>query len=148
MELDEIIREWAEDAKIDPLQPGLASIRTASIHAKWLGYLSEERRKLKRMRLALTQHKNVLRSYYKGEMDKDQLANLKREPFRKKLLKADVDQEVDADPDVINTQVKIIDQDEKVEALQEIMKQLTARQFQISKFIKWRALAGGDSYAK
>lgn len=146
MELDDIFREWAEDAHINPIEPGLASLYIASLHAKWLERLANERRTAKRYRLALVQLKNMLRSYYRGELDKDQLANLQREPYRKKLLKGDVEQEIDADQDVIKTNMKIIDQEEKVEALSEIMKQLSSRQFQISNHIKWHQLVGGGGH--
>lgn len=143
MELEQIFEEWAVDAVIDPLEPGLASIRVGILHSKWIKRLAEERIKLKNMREALVQLKKLLKAYYRGELVPEDLTKLRREPFRKRLLKGDVQEEVDQDDDVIRARLKIGEQEEKVAALDEILKNLSRREFQINNHIKWRALVGG-----
>lgn len=143
MELDQIFQEWSVDAVIDPLEPGLASIRVGVLHSKWLTRLAEERMSLKRLRAAEVELRSLLKSYYRCELTKEDLDKLKREPYRKKLLKGDVEDEVNADKLVIQARLKIGEQEEKVSALEEILKNLSRREFQVSNHIKWRALVGG-----
>lgn len=145
MKLEEIHEHWTRDAKINHLDLSNESLNTAKLHAKYLQILSMERMKLKKLR----QDKNELTlakiEYFQGKLDMEDLKNRGWEPFRLKLLKQDVPAYLDADQDMIRLILQIGMQEEKVDTLESIMKNLSNRGFQIKNYIDWKKFENGLS---
>jgi hypothetical protein len=65
------------------------------------------------------------------------------EPFQYKLLKADVQEYIDADDNVIESKKLLALQEEKVNYLESIVKSLTTRGYLIKNAIDWKKFTEG-----
>jgi hypothetical protein len=65
------------------------------------------------------------------------------EPFQLKLLKADVQEYIDADDNVIESKKLLALQEEKVNYLESIVKSLTTRGYLIKNAIDWKKFTEG-----
>lgn len=143
MKLEQIIDSWREDTKLDDLNLDLESIKIPNLHGKYISILSDERI---RLRSLLTQRKiltNKLRTYYSGACTQEELESLQRDQFLGKVLKTDLQLNVETDELMIELEAKISAQEVKVLALEEIMKSINNRGFQIKNAIDWRRLTVG-----
>ena len=77
-------------------------------------------------------------------MDETELEAYDWEPFQYKLLKADVQEYIDADDDIIESKKKISLQEEKVDYLESIVKSLATRGYLIKNAIDWKRFTEGN----
>jgi len=143
MKLDDIIHSWKEDTKIDDLNLDVESTKIPNLHSKYISILSDERIKL---RSFLSQKKSLtakLKSYYSGAATQEELGALQREQFLGKVLKNELPLNIETDELMISLEAKISAQEVKVLALEEIMKSINNRGFQIKNAIDWRRLTVG-----
>lgn len=141
MKLSEIIEEWKHDAKIDNVELDRESLHIPNLHAKYLAILSEHRMKLKGLYLKRRNKYTVLTDYYRGNLNtQEDLEKLGREPWSLKLLKQDVHNYVESDNDIMTIDMKIDLEKEIVTVLEEILRAINNRGFQLSTAVKWRSL--------
>jgi hypothetical protein len=76
-------------------------------------------------------------------MTVDELEAADWEPFQLKLLKADVQEYIDADDNVIESKKLLALQEEKVNYLESIVKSLTTRGYLIKNAIDWKRFTEG-----
>jgi hypothetical protein len=76
-------------------------------------------------------------------MDKSELDSRGWEPFALKLLKQDLPIYLDADRDLININLQIGMQEEKVEVLDSILKTIANRGYAIKNYIDWKKFENG-----
>ena len=144
MNLDNIIDSWKTDTKLDDLNLDAESIKVSSLHAKYLGFLSEERILLRKLSIDRRNLVKKLIEYYRGDLNNpEDLKEIGREPYAKKVMKNEVMSYVEADSDLIKIDARIEIQQEKVDTLLEIMKSINSRGFQIKNVIEWRRLTFG-----
>ena len=80
-------------------------------------------------------------SAYEGNLNtQEDLEKLGREPWSLKLLKQDVHNYVESDNDIMTIDMKIDLEKEIVTVLEEILKAINNRGFQLSTAVKWRSL--------
>jgi hypothetical protein len=84
------------------------------------------------------------RDYYSGRMTKEELEAADWEPFQYKLLKADVQEYIDADENVIESKKLLALQEEKVDYLESIVKGLSTRGYLIKNAIDWKRFTEGN----
>lgn len=142
MKIEEVISQWADDAKIDDLELDASAMSGPVLHAKYLKLLSQQRMKYRSFMIKKKDLERRLREYYKGDLNTlpEELAVLKKEPWRRKVLKQDIDSYVESDPLFVELTVKIAYVDEFVKVLEEILKGINNRGFQIKNAIEWRKL--------
>ena len=87
--------------------------------------------------------KRELSEYYLGELDKDELEEIGREQFYKKLLKNEIETYIESDDEFIETNLKIALQEEKVNYIEAILKSINNRGFQIKNAIDWLRFTNG-----
>ena len=148
MKIDDIIEEWKKDSVIDSVELDRESMHIPNLHAKYLAVLSSARRKRKGFIYKKRILERDLKEYYKGDLNNpEDLTRIKRDPWERKLLKQDVDSYVEADNEIIELDGKIDMQSEIIYVLEEIIKAINNRGFQISTAVKWRALTqfSGDA---
>ena len=75
--------------------------------------------------------------YYTGKMSEEQLRFHGWEPFDLTILKTDVDRFIDADNDIIKLGAKIILQEEVVNYLENVVKIISNRQWNIRAALDW-----------
>lgn len=142
--IDEILEMWEADSGIDDNHLGEASTTTPKLHAKYVRMLVEAKLRLSKLNLEYNNlRKNKFR-YYRGEMSRDELKELQWEQWQfAKPLKAEMDEFLKGDEDLSKIQVRIEYIETMVYALESIMSQIKARDFQLSNGIKWKAFLAG-----
>jgi hypothetical protein len=81
--------------------------------------------------------------YYNGKLSQEELDELKWEPFMKRLMKNEIDMYLESDKDVIEINMRIFNQKEKLDFIEEIIKNLNQRNFQIKNAIEWKKFTQG-----
>ena len=143
MDIDDIIGEWADDAKIDKAEPGKSAINIALLHQKYHKFLSTERLKMFKLESDLKELKLEKFEFFTDGPTEEQIAKGWRLPPKGRLLKNDAREYVDADPDVISLQLKIAYHREKVDLLESIIKTLMTMNWNIRNYIEWEKFKAG-----
>ena len=143
MNIENMMEIWSEDVKMDNLDLDTESLKIPNLHAKWLNILTKERQKLRRLTVKKQQLAKTLGEYYRGEMSEQELKDLGREPYLKTVLKADIHSYVDTDSDMIKLNLRASYQQEVVDVVEEIMKAVNGRQWNIRNAIEWRKFSNG-----
>jgi hypothetical protein len=141
MIIDEIVEMWIADSKIDDVELDTESLKIPSLHAKYLKILYQQKLKLKSLIIKKKTLNRVLSEYYKGDLNHpEDLKELNREPWQRTVLKQDLPSYIDSDDDMIKLLTKISYQEEVVSLLEDIIKNINNRGFQIKNGIDWRKL--------
>tara|TARA_A100001515_G_scaffold134879_1_gene125387 strand:- start:154 stop:588 length:435 start_codon:yes stop_codon:yes gene_type:complete len=144
MKLETIYEHWSSDSKIDRTELGNESIKIPQLHAKYFKFYSEERLRLKQYE---SEYKILYKrkfEYYMGTMDEGEQKNLGWEPQLLKILRTDLPTYIDADQDIINLNLKISMQKEKIDVLDNIIRTINNRGFQIKNVIDWEKFKTGQ----
>ena len=143
MKLEEIIELWKEDAKLDDLNLDMEVKRIPSMHAKYLDYLSTSRIAFRELSIKKKITQKKLYTYYEGTCNELELADLKREQYQKRIIKSELSSYVEQDQLILEIDYKLGLLQEKIDVLNEIIKSLNNRSFQIKNIIDFRKLMAG-----
>ncbi len=143
MTLDQLMEEWKKDAPVDSTELAIASLKIPELHSKYLKIYFEERRKLKGLEFQSKELFLKKYEYYNGRMSEEELQQLGWEPFMKRLMKNEIDMYIDSDKEIIEKNMRIVMQKEKLDFLEEVIKNLNQRNFQIKNAIEWRKFTQG-----
>lgn len=144
MKLEDIYENWAEDSKIKPTELHTESLRTPQLHSKYIQFFNNERKLLKKLRIDLKSLYLLKYEYYTGVMDIEDIREKGWEPLHKKILKSDADKYIEADKDYMDLNLRIVLAEEKVEALESILKTINNRGFAIKNAIDWMKFSSGE----
>ena len=145
MNLEELHDLWEEDCVIDDDRLDRASVKTPNLHAKYLRFLIQHKMKL----AALQSEYNTVRQkkfrYYRGEMPKVELEELKWNQWQgNKPLKNEMDEFLEGDSDLNKIKIKCEYIKGMIEALEAILGQIKARDWQIRNAITWKQFVAGS----
>lgn len=143
MNLSELRAMVAEDMAIDDTELDIESLRTPQLHNKYLNLFHDE--KLRRVKLE-EEYKKLLRlkwEYYTGKMDSETLDEMGWEPFQLNVLRTDIDKYIDSDTELSTLRMKVSFSKEKVTYLEQVIKIMTNRQWNIRSAIEWRKFISG-----
>jgi len=145
MNLEELHDLWEEDCVIDDDRLDRASVKTPNLHAKYLRFLIQHKMKL----AALQSEYNTVRQkkfrYYRGEMPKVELEELKWNQWQgNKPLKNEMDEFLEGDSDLNKIKIKCEYIKGMIEALESILGQIKARDWQIRNAITWKQFVAGS----
>lgn len=143
MNLDELKNMIKKDLEIDQTALDAESSRTPQIHNKYLVMYMDEKLKLKRMENELAVLRRNKWLYYTGRMSKEELDQFGWEPFELNILKNEADQMIESDTDYIKASEKVNFQTEKVNYLEDVVKIVNNRQWQIRSIIDWLKFTQG-----
>ena len=143
MNLDELKNMIKKDLEIDQTALDAESSRTPQIHNKYLVMYMDEKLKLKRMENELSVLRRNKWLYYTGRMSKEELDQFGWEPFELNILKNEADQMIESDSDYIKASEKVNFQNEKVNYLEDVVKIVNNRQWQIRSIIDWLKFTQG-----
>ena len=105
MILDDILKMWGEDVKIDDLNLDSETVKSAKLHSKYLELFSLAKLQLKKNEMELEKLRKEKWLYYNGKMTKEQIdeRSWKYDPFdgMTKPLKSDMDMYYKTDEDFI-----------------------------------------------
>ena len=144
MTIEEIIELWQQDVRIDETELSRESLNSAYLHGKYLKHLSDGRMKLRALKLKQKQLQSQLSDYYRGDLNNpEDLADIGREPWPKKILKQDVQMYIDSDKDMVKVNTQIAYQTELVDVLTEIIKSINNRSFIIRNSLDFLKFTSG-----
>jgi hypothetical protein len=142
MTLDEIFTEWDKDSKIDRTELGRESIDIPKLHNKYYRIYINEKMKLIKQESDLKQLFALRHDFYSGNIDNETLRELGwwedwEKIGRRTILKTEIPRYLESDQVIIDRQLKIAAQKEKVGLLDSIIKSLVNRGFNIKAAIEW-----------
>jgi len=143
MNLEQISEEWRKDSPIDSTELAIASLKIPELHSKYLKIYFGERQRMKGLEFQLKELSIKKYEHYNGRLSYDELEELGWQPFVKKLMKNEIDMYIDSDKDIMAITMKIAAQKEKIEFLEEVIKNLNQRNFQIKNAIEWHRFTNG-----
>lgn len=143
MTLDQISEEWRKDAAIDSTELGTESLKIPQLHSKYMKIYFDERQKLKAYEFKSRETFLKKYEYYNGRMSREELEEAGWAPFVKKLMKNEIDMYIDSDKDIINIKMRMEAQKEKIDFLEEVLKNINQRNYQIKNAIEWQRFTNG-----
>jgi hypothetical protein len=147
LQLDDILKMWETDSKIDEVNLDETSIKSASLHSKYLELYSLSKLNLKKKELSMAYLRKDKWMYYNGKMTKEEMdeRNWPYDPFKgmAKPLKSDMDMFYTTDPDIMKLQGQIEYQNTIVETLKDIMENIKWRHTTIKNILDHRRFTAG-----
>lgn len=143
MTLDQLMEEWRKDSSIDQTELGRESLRIPELHSKYLKLYFEERRKAKSIELQSKELALAKYEYYNGKMSQEELDERGWEPFMKRLIKNEIEMYIESDKDIITSNVKLVNQKEKMGFLEDVIKHINQRNFIIKNAIDYLKFTNG-----
>jgi len=141
MKLSDIQDIWVKDARIDETDLGGASLNTPQLHAKYLNILSSTKLSLRKAESDYLRTRKKKYRYYRGEMTRQELEENGWEQWQgTKPLKNEMDEFLSTDDDLISLQDKIEYYKTVIFHLEQIMRSLNSRTWDIKnaiEFLKW-----------
>lgn len=144
MTFDELKEMVKKDISLDETSLDKESARTPQIHNKYLLFFMEEKLSLTRMETELDVLRKKKWLYFSGKMSQDELDENGWEQFDLHILKNDIDKMIEADDQVIKQKLKVEYQREKVNYLENIIKIINNRQWNIRSIIDWLKFTNGQ----
>ena len=141
VDLDTIQRMWSEDAKIDPDNLHTESLNIPILHAKYFDLYNNL---ILLKKKAEQQRKNIRHEryeYFSGKADPDVYID---NPFPKKIRDKETMQKyLDADEKLSGVSLKIDYYETMLQYLENILKQITNRTYQIKNAIEFMRFTAG-----
>ena len=142
MTLTEIQEKVRKDLKINDLELDIESLRIPSLHSKYLQLLTEHSLLLKKTQGGYSVLKRNKWIYYTGKASEEVYKEKGDFPLKLKT-KDDERTFIEADEEVRELKGKLEYYETVVEYLQEIVKSISNRSFQIKNAIEWRKFEAG-----
>ena len=142
MNLSEIQDQVKRDLKINDLELDIESLRIPALHTKYLQLLTENSLKLKKANGELSVLKRNKWIYYTGKASEE--VYKEKGDFPLKLKTKDEERTfIEADEDIQKKKTEVEYYETVVDYLQEIVRQIGQRNFQIKNAIEWRKFEAG-----
>ena len=144
MKLSELQDAWAQDSRIDETNLGREATKTPQLHAKYINLMGSARLNLRK---AESEYLNLRRKkykYYRGEMTRDELDAEGWSQFQgNKPLKNEMDEILQTDEDLILLQDKIEYFKTVLNQLEQIVRSINSRTWDVKNAIEWHRLTNG-----
>jgi len=142
MTLSEIQEKVKRDLKINDMELDIESLRIPSLHSKYLQLLTENSLKLKKANGELSVLRRNKWIYYTGKASEE--VYKEKGDFPLKLKTKDEERTfIEADEEFQAKKTEVEYYETIVEYLQEVIKQVGQRNFQIKNAIEWRKFEAG-----
>ena len=146
MKLDDIHREWKKDSRIEMNALDVSSVETTKLHAKYLELYSTYKLKLKDAEFKQSNLMKVKWLWYHGKLSQEEIDRQGSEydPFEGlKILKGDMSQFVEADPELQQSEARIELLKVTIDTLKEILENLKWRHQTIRNVLEWKKFEAG-----
>jgi len=146
MNLENILKEWQTDCRIDPTSIDESSRVTPELHAKYLSMLSNAKLRLKKLEF---RQKDLMKQkwlWYNGKLSQEEVEELgwDPDPFNGlKILKGEMEHYVEADPELQDSEAKIEYIKSVIDTLKEIIENLKWRHQTIKNIIEYKKFEAG-----
>lgn len=143
MKLESIFELWEQDSSIDRSALDEEALKISKLHHKYHKVYTNERMILRKYEADMKVLKLDKYEFYTQGPTKETAEKGWQLPPIGKVIRSDVGQYLDADKDIIELNLKIGLQHEKIELLESILKTLTNRGFQIKSAIDFIKFTSG-----
>jgi hypothetical protein len=143
MTLEELHTEWEIDSQIDRTELGIEALKIAQLHSKYYKVYSTSRLQLRKLEADFKILKLEKYEFYTMGPTEETHEKGWKLPARGAILKAEVNNYIDADPDIIKASLKIGLFQEKIQFLEDIIKSLVNRGFNIKAAVEWEKFKVG-----
>lgn len=140
MKLEEIEEEIAQDSIIDINALSTESLKIPVLASKYRRYYIIESKILIQAQTRLTELEQALFNYYNGDGTDEQY---KQRPLNKIPLKGNIDKCIKSDKMYLELYEKVKNQELKVYAVNDFMKSLNQRSFDIRNAVEWEKMKNG-----
>ena len=141
MNLDEIQSQAEKDLKIDDTELDVESLNTPILHAKYLKHYSTYSLMLTKAQSEYSQLYKQKWIFYTGKADPEEY---KKVNFELKVLRQDVSTFIEADEEIIKQIQKVSYLKTVCSYLENTLKQINNRGFQIKNAIDWKRFTEGS----
>ena len=143
--VEQIDAMWAKDCVIDRNNLTEETIKTASLHQKYLSMMMEVRNKLIKYNHDYLQMKELRSRYYLGELTKDELEQNGWMQYQGlKPLKSDMQTKLETDSELLKLKIKIQYLENIQYQLENILIQIKGRDWALKNHIEWLKYASGN----
>lgn len=143
MDIEFLYNEWAKDGEIDQVNISKSTADIPKLHNKYFRWYVEEGLKLKKLKAEYKILYKLKNEWYRGELDDEELKQHGWKPQPLKILRTDIPQYLEADPDVVKLSLKIGLQEEIVAYLESIIKHISNRNFLLKTIVDWERFRTG-----
>lgn len=143
MDIEELNSMWAIDCKIDETNLVRESSKIPELHNKYYMFYVKEGLRTKKLKSDLIELEQAKTEYYTGSMDEAELKRRGWKPNPLKILRTDINRYIESDKDIINLSLKIAYQESLTKYLEDIVKQISNRNFIIKNMIDWSKFTAG-----
>lgn len=143
MNIDEIMSEWKTDSEIDVTELADESIKIAKLHQKYYEYLIKEKLLFKKNESDLKLLRLEKYEFYTQGHNEETLKKGWELPSKGMVIKSEIPMYLEGDKDIINLNLKMSYQQEKIDLLQSIIKSLNNRGYNIKSAIDWIKFTSG-----
>lgn len=145
MRLSELQSSWEQDSKIDETNLGKESSKIPTLHAKYLNLLTSSKLSLRKAEAEYLKVRKKKFKYYRGEMSLQELNDEGWEQFQgTKPLKNEMDEFLSFDDDLISLQDKIEYFKTVIFQLEQIIRSINSRTWDIKNSIEWLKWTNGS----
>lgn len=144
MKLSDIQEQWKNDSKINQLELGDEAVKTPNLHAKYLTVLSNIKLQLRKAESDYNNMRRLKYRYYRGELSSSDLETLNLPQYMgNKPLKNEMDEFLTCDLDLNTLTDKIEYYKTVVFTLEQILRSINSRTWDIKSAIEWNKFTNG-----
>lgn len=144
MKLSEIQEEWKKDSVIQEMDLGHESLKTPTLHAKYLTFLSNAKLRLRKEESKYFKMRKMKYKYFRGEMSKDELDDYGWTQYLgNKPLKNEMDEFLQCDDDLNQCQDNIEYLKTCIHTLEQILRSINSRTWDIKSAIEYIKFTNG-----
>jgi hypothetical protein len=143
MKIETILEEWEKDSDIDKTELGDSALKLAKLHHKYYRFLVNEKMVLKTYEADMSVLKLEKHEFFTQGPNDETMKKGWALPAKGLILKADIPMYMSADKDIISLSLKIGLQEEKIQALESIIKTLNSMGYNIKASIDWQKFING-----
>lgn len=140
MKLEDIEIEIEKDSQIDVNKLSHESLKLPLLSTKYRKFFVYESKVLMQAQIKLTEMESELFKYYDGSAPDSEYVKY---PINKLPLKGNIDKSIKSDKRYLELMEKVKNQELKVFAIQDFMKELNSRSFNIKNAIEWEKFKNG-----
>lgn len=144
MKLTELQDMWKKDCEINIMDLANEALRGPKLHAKYLAMLTSTRLQLRKAEAEYLRLRKNKERYYRGELSREELEEFGWEQYlHNKPLKNEMESVLQTDDDIINQYDKLEYYKTLLYMLEQIIKSLNGRNWEVRAAIDWRKFTEG-----
>jgi hypothetical protein len=143
MKIEAIMEEWEKDSDIDKTELGDAALKLAKLHHKYYRFLVNEKMIVKTYESDMHVLKLDKYEFFTQGPNEETVKKGWTLPAKGLILKADIPMYMSADQEIINLSLRIGLQEEKIQALESIIRTLNSMGYNIKAAIDWQKFING-----